>query len=80
MQSNNYRVTVASADRDRKAQSGIDARIRAGNHFEKPVKAINHPSTTTLCDWVADNPDFKKSRAYNRLMDAYYESLQHSIR
>jgi hypothetical protein len=34
----------------------------------------------TLVDWVADNPDFKQSRAYNRLMDAYYESLTTSLK
>jgi hypothetical protein len=30
-----------------------------------------------LSDWIADNPSFKQSRAYHKLLDAYYEAVQH---
>lgn len=44
--------------------------------WEPPIKR----HVPDLIDWIADNPSFKQSRSYNRLMDAYYESVQHSCR
>jgi len=81
---------IASENKaNNRRESGNISRLIAHPKTGKMVTLVQRTSTWAepkkrhvpdLVDWIADNPDFKKSRAYNRLMDAYYESLQHSCR
>jgi hypothetical protein len=72
---NSARTLVASIHAENTTMARLEAKKPNAVFVPPPRRAVD-----TLCDWVADNPSFKQSRAYNRLMDAYYESLQHSCR
>lgn len=70
-------------DFERSRIAALDTQRRAEALREsKPASLVFIPpsrrAVSTLCDWVADNPDFKHSRAYNKLLDAYWEAIGHS--
>lgn len=67
------RSRIVVLDAQRKADAMRESKP-ASNVFVPPKKR----EIATLCDWVADNPSFKQSRAYNKLLDAYWEAIGHS--
>lgn len=71
---NSYRQQLAAANAQRLTEIRLEAR-KPNSVFSPPAKR----EIATLVDWVVDNPDFKQSRAYKRLMDSYFEAIQHSV-
>ena len=64
------RARITALDSQRKAEALRESKP-ASSVFIPPKKR----EIATLCDWVADNPSFKQSRAYNKLLDAYFEAV-----
>lgn len=73
MNSQYERERIAAIDRNRRLDAAHEA-MQPSNVFVPPKRR----EVATLCDWVADNPSFKQSRAYNKLLDAYWEAIGHS--
>jgi len=72
---NPQRQLLAVADAQRKAEALRESKP-ASTQFIPPRKR----EIASLCDWISDNPSFKQSRAYNKLLDAYWEAIGHSCR
>lgn len=73
-----------SASFERARISALDSQRRSEAQRElKPLTTVFVPprkrQIATLCDWISDNPDFKQSKAYNKLLDAYWEATLHSM-
>lgn len=68
------RARIAALDSQRRSEAQRELKPLT-TVFEPPRKQ----SVSSLCDWIADNPDFKHSRAYNKLLDAYWEAQIHSF-
>jgi hypothetical protein len=67
------RARIAALDSQRKAEA-----LRESKPLTTCFVPPKRRDVVTLCDWVADNPSFKQSRAYSKLLDAYFEAVTHN--